>query len=157
MPADNTIEVKLTPPDLLERLRDHPKELNEGMQEAMYQSLLHIQYSVGSYPVYKSKYQRTGQLGRSLGVSESGGRIGFADEQEVKPIGQHVVEGVIGTNLKYAPYVIGDGPGPAQAKHMRHWWTMKTVKAKAEKAPGIVAIFEKMVEKLAKKLGGGNG
>ena len=157
MPSDNTIEVKLTPPDLVERLQAYPKELNEETQKAMYQALLHIQDSVGPYPVYKSDYVRTGQLGRSLGVSEVGQRIGFADEQEVKPIGQHVVEGVIGTNLKYAPYVIGDGPGPAQAKHMRHWFTMKDVRARAEKAPGIVGIFEKMVEKLAKRMGGKGG
>ena len=150
MPGDNTIEVKLTPPDLLERLNGYTPELEKKMKEAMTEALDHVLDSVPSYPVYSSSYQRTGTLGRTLTI------VGDPEHvQDVKTIGKGVVEGQFGTLLEYAPYVIGDGPGPAQAKHMRHWWTMKTVKAKAEE--GVKHIFEDMTKKLAGWLGGGNG
>ena len=105
------------------------------------------QDSVPSYPVYSSSYQRTGTLGRTLTIVGDPEHI-----QDVKVIGHGVVEGQFGTRLEYAPFVIGDD---TQAKHMRHWWTMKTVKAKAEE--GVKRIFEDMTKKLAGWIEGKNG
>jgi len=153
MPADNTIEIKLTPPDLLERLNGYTPELEKKMKETMTEALDHVLDSVPSYPVYSSSYQRTGTLGRTLTI------VGDPEHvHDVKTIGKGVVEGQFGTRLEYAPYVIGDPSKPKgerQAEHMRHWWTIITVKAKAE--DGVKSIFENMTKKLAGWLGGGNG
>ena len=152
MPDNNTIEVKLTPPDLLERLNGYTPELEKEMQDTMKAALYHVLYSVPSYPAYESSYQRTGTLGRTLTI------VGDPEHvQDVKTIGQGVVEGQFGTRLEYAPHVIGDPSRPKgerQAKHMRHWWTIITVKEKAE--DGVKKLFEKMADRIAKKLGGGN-
>ena len=149
MPGDNTIEVKLTPPDLLERLNGYEKRLEGEMKLAMIRSMFHVQDSVPSYPVYPkppSTYDRTGTLGRTLTAGHP------SHVRSVKNVGDGVVEGQFGTRLEYAPFVIGDD---TQARHMGHWWTMKTVKAKAEK--GIKRIFDKMGDKLAGWIEGKNG
>ena len=150
MPGNNTIEIKLTPPDLLERLNGYTPKLEKEIQDTMTAAMLHIQDSVPSYPAYSSSYERTGTLGRTLTI------VGDPEHvREVNVIGHGVVEGQFGTRLEYAPYVIGDGPGPAQAKHMRHWWTMKDVKAAAE--DGIKRLFEKMSDTIAGWVEGGYG
>ena len=149
--ADNLIQIEFNPPDLLQRMRRYPKKLDDELEDAMDESLTFIHSKVPQYPNEPpgSTYVRTLTLGRSLGVG--GGR---ANVREVKRLGQGKYEGRFGTNLYYAPYVIGtgEGGGKKQAKHMSHWWTMRNVKERSEQ--GIQKIFDKMAEKLVKFLGG---
>lgn len=139
------IEVRFTPPDLPQRMMRYPKELEREMEKTMKQSLAHVQGSVPPYPAASpdSSYVRTGTLGRSIGL---GGR---AEIYEVKKIGGGY-EARLGTNLSYAPYVIG--PEDQAAQHKGRWWTMKTVAEKAR--PGIERLFEAMSERLVAFLGG---
>jgi hypothetical protein len=58
-------------------------------------------------------------------------------------------EGRFGTNLEYAPYVIGDD---TQARHMGHWWKISTVATKA--AGKIESLFKTLGDNLASFLDG---
>ena len=110
------------------------------MEKTVNQSLHHVVGSVPEYPTQlPTKYRRTGTLGRSIGIGSP-----RPDIFEVRPIGKGY-EGVVGTNLSYAPYVIGS---TTQAAHMRarNWWTMRDVARKAQ--PGVERLFSKMVERL---------
>lgn len=85
-------------------------------------------------------YRRTGLLGRSITT-------------EVRSIGA-TVQGVIGTNTQYAPWVISDeetpnGLGPQSRYHADHWWTLQGVVG--DSLPDVIRIFEKrLAEHLAK-------
>jgi len=70
------ITVVTTPPDLLHRLSAWPEQLDESMRTVHLASRLIMWENVPPYPTYESAYVRTGQLGRSLGVSEGGGKLG---------------------------------------------------------------------------------
>lgn len=139
MPND-PIEIKLKPPDLLRRLNGYSKQAEDELYKASWKSFYHIAGSVPSYPEYQSSYKRTGTLGRSLTI---GGPMNI---KEVKKLGGGV-EARFGTRVNYAVWVIGDPPGKSQAKHMRHWWTMATVRKEAEK--GIIRIFDQAMERIA--------
>jgi hypothetical protein len=145
----NAIEVRgLT--ELIERMRAYPRELQEGVEVTMDAAMLTLHENVPPYPPPPdtSTYDRTGTLGRTLGSSESGGKAGTPDVYEVREMGS-AWEGHFGTNLEYAPYVIGDD---TQAGHMGHWWTMKVV---AERATDkINRMFETLAKKLASFLEG---
>ena len=149
--ADNLIQIEFNPPDLLQRMRRYPKKLDDELGDAMDESLTYIQTRVPEYPNEPpgSMYVRTLTLGRSIGLG--GGR---SDVKDIKRLGQGKYEGRFGTNLYYAPYVIGtgEGGGKKQARHMSHWWTMDEIKERAE--PGIKKIFEEMTRRLVKFLGG---
>ena len=96
------IEVRFNPPDLPQRMKHYPQKLQQEMERTMKESLIHVQGSVPPYPPARptSRYIRTGTLGRSIGL---GGR---ADIYEVRKIGGGY-EARLGTNLSYAPAVIG--------------------------------------------------
>lgn len=85
-------------------------------------------------------YRRTGLLGRSITT-------------EVRAIGSGV-QGVIGTNTQYSPWVISDeetpnGLGPQARYHQDHWWTLQGVVRDA--LPDVFSIFEdRLAELLAK-------
>lgn len=138
------IEVRFTPPDLPQRMKRYPRELEREMERTMKQSLAHLQGSVPPYPPASSSssYIRTGTLGRTIGL---GGR---AEIYEVKKVGGGY-EARLGTNLSYAPYVIGEDQA---AQHAGRWWTMKVVAEKAR--PGIERLFTAMCNRLASFLGG---
>ena len=139
------IEVVMNPPDLLQRMARYPKELDREMNKTTEEAVLYVHASVPPYPAVPvgSTYARTETLGRTLG-------IGHPDNiKTVKRIGQGRYEGRFGTRLYYAPHVIGE---LTQARHMRHWWTMKTVKEKAQ--TGIQKLFDKMAGRMVKFLGG---
>lgn len=86
-------------------------------------------------------YRRTGTLGRSITT-------------EVRTIGGSV-QGVIGTNTTYAPWVISDeetpdGIGPQSHYHEGNWWTLQGVVRGA--IPEVYDIFNtRLGEFLAKK------
>lgn len=140
------ITVKFNPPDLPQRMQRYPQKMKEEMERTMKQSLLHMQGSVPPYPPASasSSYVRTGTLGRSIGL---GGR---ADIYEVRSIGQGY-EARLGTNLNYAPRVIGS-ESQWPFFRARGWWTMRTVLEKAK--PGVERLFVALSERLASWLDG---
>jgi len=139
------INIKFTPPDLIPRMQRYPDRLKSEMEKTTTAALAHTQGSVPQYPAARpsSSYVRTGTLGRSIGL---GGR---ADIYEVRAIGSGY-EGKLGTNLEYAPPVIGDGSQTAFFKG-RGWWTVATILEKAK--PGIMRLYEAMAKRMVDFLG----
>ncbi len=136
---------------LIKRMDQHQDKLNQGMQEAMTDSLLVMTESVPGYPSppENSSYRRTGTLGRTLGSSVEGGKSGQPQIFSVTAIGGGW-EGRFGTNLEYAPYVIGDG---SQSKtHQKRWWVLSDVAEKA--APKIERVWQLLAAAIAKYLEG---
>ena len=123
----------------------YAREVGSTMKEALFI----LQENVPEYPPAPSNaYQRTGQLGRSLGVNMSGSPQGQADIYEVKRQGnQHgsSVTARFGTRLGYAPRVIGENT--QQRPWSGYWWTIKTVATNATSK--INETFERLVNDLA--------
>ena len=147
-PMTDPIEVQFDPPDLPKRFAKAGGDLEKELLSTMGQAMFHLQDSAPSYPPKpaKSKYRRTGTLGRSLTL---GGDGNYA---KISKIGNRGAEAKFGTRIKYAVWVIGDPPGKSQAKHMGHWWTMNTVKEEAE--PGIKKLFAQMARRMADFIAG---
>lgn len=149
--ADTGIEIITTPPDLLRRFQTYPTQFSGVMRKTMEASLLHVQSSTPGYPRPRPNqtYIRTGTLGRTLGVSQSGGPMGKAQINTVRKLGA-AYQGEYGTNLSYAPRVIGEG---TQGKaFVGRWWTMKTVASRAAK--GVIRLHGLAVEELARWIDG---
>jgi hypothetical protein len=147
--ANDSLKVEVTSPDLdklIARLDAYPGKLDEGMKTAMGTTLLVMTESIPGYPPEPatSTYDRTGTLGKTLGSSMEGGKSGEPDVYEVKALGT-VFEGHFGSNLEYAPYVVGDD---TQAAHMKHWWTLSKV---AEKAlDKITRVWQALADAMVK-------
>jgi hypothetical protein len=137
--------------ELIERMQKYPRELKESVGVTMDAAMLALHENVPPYAAEPdaSTYDRTATLGRTLGSSEGGGRSGTPDVYEVREMGS-TWEGHFGTNLDYAPHVIGDDD---QAwMHQGRWWIMKAIADKA--TDKINRMFETLAEKLAKFLEG---
>jgi hypothetical protein len=131
--------------ELLDKLTEADKDIQEALKNTMEKSLLVLWENVPAYPKLpespKSSYRRTGTLGRSLGSSYGGGKSGA--QPTVYSIKQQMnnVEGRFGTNLSYAPYVIGPSHLPkGQRQAYMHkpgfkgrpgWWTMTTIRERS--------------------------
>jgi hypothetical protein len=137
--------------ELMARFRQFPEKYSKAVAKTLQAGLLILQGAVPAYPrpPAGSKYRRTGLLGRSLGSSETGSKMGKADISEtVKAHGYQ--EAHFGTRLKYAPHVVGDRSSQ-QSSRMRRWWTVpQTVLEKA--LPKINKAFERLGIALAKFL-----
>ena len=169
--ADNSIEIKFTPPDLMQRMAEYPDKLDKLMKAGMDDAFVVIQGEVDPVPpasrrpqpfksdkqrrfffwalgkgIIEVPYPRTNYMVRSLsGVNSDSVR-------NVKPIGNHGYEGQFGTRTEYAPLVIGEH---TQARyHKGTWWHMGLLREKARKP--VERVFELMGAAMAKWLGGGN-
>ena len=90
---------------------------------------VHSQVPAYPPPPPNSRYRRTGLLGRSIAT-------------DVKPLGTAII-GTIGSNVEYAPYVIG-GDDVQAPIHQGRWWQLeKVVEAQI---PAVVKIFEDWVK-----------
>lgn len=139
------ITVTTNPPDLARRMASYPEKLQQEMERTVNQALHHVVGSVPEYPAQMpTAYRRTGTLGRSVGLGSR------PDIMTVRRVGSGY-EGVVGSNLSYAPYVIGTRTQSAVMR-AKNWWTMRTVADKA--APGVYRLFEKMSERLARWITG---
>ena len=137
--------------ELIKRMDKYPEKVHALMDVAMRATLLTTHENVMPYPAAKpdSTYRRTGTLGRTLGSDTLGGVVGAPEIFEVRSMGSNF-EGHFGTNLEYAPYVIGD---TTQAKiHQGRWWTLSKVVEKA--MPKIERIWKQLAETMAKYLEG---
>jgi hypothetical protein len=155
MPDQSNVTVVTTPPDLLQRMSRYPVQLDAVMKETAVAALLIIHESVPAYPkqMPDSSYVRTGQLGRSMGVGQGGGELGNPDIYLVKKMGSGEYEGEFGTNLGYAPQVIGEQSQKEFFK-ARGWWTTRTIATRA--TPKIVKLYAIASEKMTKWLDGKN-
>jgi hypothetical protein len=146
------IEIRTVPPDLLQRMQRYPDKLDAVLLKTGEAALLHVQGSIPDYPppLPDQRYRRTGTLGRTLGVGMSGGVIGPAQIQQVRRIGAAGFEARLGTNLSYAPDVIGDGT--QKAIFAGRWWTMRKVAELAR--AGVVRLYQAAAERMADWLEG---
>ena len=129
---------------VIDKLSAFPDKLREVLGATMEAANLAVWESTPGYPDKPegSKYDRTGTLGRTLGVDESGAKGGQPDIFEVREMSTGF-EAHFGTNLGYAPYVIGE----SQAwMHKGIWWTMADIAEKA--TPKVRAIFERVKDEV---------
>ena len=139
------------------RFKKFPKWYRKVSRMAMDGAMQIIWSEVPSYPPVPtdSKYIRTGNTGRTLGIS-TGAHPALGKTMSGKPDifrvkqSSGMVTGKFGTRLNYAKYVIGKD---TQAPQNAHWWTLdEDVKKKAE--PRIKKVFEKAFKALARALDG---
>lgn len=134
--------------ELHDRFKAFPRKYSAAVSKTLQASLLILQGSAPKYPARPagSTYRRGGTLGRSLGTSMGGGKMGKPDIWEIKKR-EGFQEARFGTQLGYAQYVVGDA-ATQQARHMKHWWTVpQTLLTKA--LPKITVAFEKLAAALA--------
>src|SRR5689334_23309717 len=95
--------------ELIKRMKAYPDQLTKSVRVTMQAVLLAVWEAVPPYPPPPegSTYDRTGTLGRTLGSGFEGGQSGQPDVFTIKELGS-AWEAHFGTNLDYAPYVIGD-------------------------------------------------
>lgn len=137
--------------ELIASMTAYPLELAKITITSMGASLIALWERVPPYPRQDSSstYRRTGTLGRSLGSSEQGGAGGNPSVFNVKQLGGGNVEGVFGTNLGYAEYVIGENQA---GMHSSNWWNIRTIAERA--ADKIEKIWQQCGDLLAAFLEG---
>lgn len=116
--------------EVLKRLDE--KKIRRAAEDGMAKGMLYVHSTVPPYPAppAMSSYRRTGTLGRSI-TTETRAKGGD-------------IEGVIGTNIDYAPYVISE---TEQARvHKGRWWTLHDVVRKA--AAQVVEFIRAEVAKV---------
>jgi len=120
--------------ELLSRLADAPRIVREELKNVTSKSLLDMQSVITDYPPKPEGvlYERTMQYATKWLVKTTsiGGRV----------------EGVLGTNLKYAPYV----RGPRQPKWMRHWKHLLEIVEEA--LPNVEKRLEEAGRRIAERL-----
>lgn len=132
--------------EIIKRMKAYPDQLTKSVRVTMQAVLLSLWESVPPYPPppEESTYDRTGTLGRTLGSGMEGGQGGQPDVFTIRELGS-AWEAHFGTNLDYAPYVIGD---EVQAEvHQGRWWTIRAVAEKASEK--IDKLFDTLAQKLA--------
>ena len=137
--------------EVLGKLAQWPEKVNGVMQTLMQASLMALWEHEPGYPPKPdgSTYDRTGTLGRTLGIEEGGGHAGQPDIFEVKPSGGFV-EGHFGTRLGYAIYVIGQ----RQAwMHRGRWWTILDIATSA--ADEIRSLWQRGKDEIVAWFNGG--
>ena len=142
-----TVDAKVEGLDELRaKMEAFPGVFARGLLTTMQAVLYKVWELIPGYPKPppNSTYKRTGTLGRTLGVSEGGHKLGKPAIFEVRQRGSQMTSGHIGTNLEYAPQVIGDHQDPV---HTGRWYTLKGVAVSAEKA--VVQLFEAFAAKCA--------
>lgn len=140
--------------ELERRFSAYPMEYYQVMVKTVGASLLTLQENIPPYPPKptNSNYRRTGTLGRSLGVAETGGRIGMPQIYSVKRAGSGMgITGRLGTRLHYASRVIG-ARGQQSAFFAQYWWQLEQTIGKAYGK--ILGLFKTAASSLASFLEG---
>jgi len=137
--------------ELQARMLAFPAKYRQHMQLTLRKSLLDLWGNVPPYPPKPegSTYERTGTLGRSLGSGMEGGQgAGRPDIYEITH-GSRMDKAEFGTNLSYAPHVIGKNQADV---HEGRWWTLE--KVARDTKPKIIGNFRRMADNLARFLEG---
>jgi len=141
--------------ELIGKMQAFPVELAKTVSIGIAASLNVFWEKVPPYPRKPagSRYKRKGSagLGGSLGSGETGGAKGLEPSvYSVRKLGEGNMEGKFGTNLDYAPYVIGD---TTQARQNLHWWQMLDIAIKSQGKVKEIwnGIMKKMVAFLERK------
>lgn len=120
------------------------KVIYDGLFKATDKAVKYVHSTVPPYPPKPegSKYRRTEMLGRSTTT-------------EVRPLSGRQFVGLIGNNMKYAPWVISTekvgSVGPQTRSHKEHgWWTLQGVVEKATEE--VYRIFHSAVIDILSKL-----
>lgn len=131
--------------ELQRQFRRFPQEYKREVKRTLKAGLLVLQEKVPAYPAQPlgSTYERTGQLGRSLGNSESGSRVGSADVQRIDGVS---LEATFGSNTVYAEDVIGEGTQKPIFRRIG-WWTVRDIAKNAERK--LVQLFNDLADDLA--------
>ena len=131
--------------EAIRKMSQYPKRMDAEMSERMFASLDVLWENVPPYAAKPadSTYRRTGTLGKSLGVTQSGGKAGQPTVYGVsQKLGGREYQGKFGTSLSYAKYVID--PEKQAYMHQGRWWTMRDVMKAAEKK--VQEIWRRMVK-----------
>lgn len=136
--------------ELKQRMTAYPAEYDKAAEIGTRASILALQEHVPAYPPppSTSTHRRTGLLGRSLGAGQSGGIIGSPSIFKAEKVGGDW-RGEFGSNVRYAPRVIGE---QQQQPWASYWWNIKTILTAA--TPKIEQIWLLVGEKLGKFLDG---
>jgi hypothetical protein len=118
--------------------------LTKGMQKAV----LYVQSRIPPYPPASetSRYKRTGTLGRVV-TSMQGAHPNSLSRVEIEPLGK--VVGVIGGNLEYLAYVVGNEEGQQAKQHAGRWYTLLSVVTGAR--DGIMRVYRNTINELVRK------
>jgi len=133
----------------LDELQAKFAKFPQVFQAALSTTMEAVLYKIWEYvPAYpppppNSTYTRTGLMGRSIGVSEGGHKLGKPGIFEIRKRGASFMSASFGTRLSYAPDVIGESQ---KAPHNARWWTLGGVARMAEAA--TIKLFELMARKL---------
>ncbi len=139
--------------ELLKRFKAYPIRYAKVIKLTTSTALFVLWENVKPYPAPPtgSTYRRTGQLGRSLGVGMSGGKMGQPDIFKVTKLGATGFVGKFGSNLNYAPKVIGS-PGQQDPFFAQYWWRLVDLaETSLEK---ITGLYQTAADELAKFLEG---
>lgn len=136
---------------LIKRMDAFPKTLDKEMSATMDNALSVFEEKVPDYPPIPagSTYRREFALQKSL---TKGGSMNVMKAEKLSNMHQ----GTFGSNLSYAPYVIGPLSGKKGERqawmHKNWWWTIEVI---AQRSIGkITELFQTLADRLAKFLGG---
>ena len=131
---------------LSKRMAQFPQEFDAIGRDTMEASLIIIHENIPPYPDVPNPV-RDGTLGRTLGSSMQGGKVGKPDIYENKKLGSYF-EGRFGTKKDYAEYVVGE----KQSWFHYRWWLLKNIAKESEKR--IVEKWNLAADKMARFLDG---
>ena len=143
--------------ELQMRMQQFPLEYTKTMAKTTVTAMLVLQEQLGKpqfrYPPKPtgSSYDRTGTLGRSIGITESGARIGTPSIWKVRRVGGYNFQGHFGTNLNYAPRVIGSR-GQQSEFFAQYWWRLEQIIGPSYRK--IVQVYEAAAAWMARVLEG---
>jgi hypothetical protein len=146
------VKIRTYPPDLFFRLRSWDDKMIGFMDEALKQSLEHVNERVPPYPpqLKGQTYIRTGDLAKSLG-STMGGGVGSVNPSiyKARRLGSRKWTGNIGTNIRYSERVIGLRQA---SPFSSYWWNVDQWAKKSRR--GIARAYTKAADKITAWLGG---
>lgn len=111
------------------------------IERATRKALLYMHGQLPPYPAPRpgQTYTRTGTLGRKITT-------------EVRTLSASEVQGLIGTNVKYAPWVISNAAigkvGPQAWMHKGRWWTLQEEVAKQRSK--MIEIYKDAVHRMVR-------
>lgn len=120
------------------------KDLGPELKQLSDRAAVYAHSKVPPYPPPppNSRYTRTGTLGRRITT-------------KARKLGPTRYVGVIGTDVKYAPWVIStskgkNSAGPQAWMHKNRWWTLQGVIK--DNREGIVEIYRQGIRRLLRRV-----